>query len=104
MFLGAHIDVVSELADSSAWAQEQAAPFLGPPIKRGKDLERKETSGTAKLGAAPACETAQLEMSRTLEEREGHVLSFVSGLFHCYVMEHLPRQNGTSHGCALSPL
>jgi hypothetical protein len=43
-------------------------------------------------------------MSRTLEEREGHVLSFVSGLFHCYVMEHLPRQNGTSHGCALSHL
>ena len=50
------------------------------------------------LGAASPDEAAQLEMSRTLEEREGHVLSFVSSLFHCPSLEHLLRQNGKSEG------
>jgi len=51
------------------------------------------TSGKAMQGSASTAEAASREMSRTLEESEGHIEPFNGSLFYCRLKEHLRSQN-----------
>jgi hypothetical protein len=62
-------------------SQIKVAPF-GATIQRGKEFW-KVMSGKAMHGAVLPARTAVREMSRAMEESEGHFSLSVSGLF-CY--------------------
>jgi len=60
--------------------QKKATPFLGPLIK---EAEKAGMSGKTIQGAVLATSTANRELSRTLEESEGHLLSAASFVPAC---------------------
>jgi hypothetical protein len=70
----------------------KSGPVWGATIQRGKEFW-KVMSGKVMHGAVLPARTAVREMSRTMEESEGHFSLSVCGLFLLLRTKHLPSQS-----------